>query len=397
MLNASMFLLFFMIVWCGGHAWIAWSLLRPLHPGSWLRRGGWLLLGASLLLVPTLFFTRHWTGIALHYSDMLSWVAYIDMSVFLVLWPMLLVRDLGWMSHRVARWLRQQVSAQPAVVPDQARRKFLANGMNAGLLGLTGGMTVAGYREARRIPQIREVTIPVPGLAAGLHDFHIVQLSDIHLGPTIKGDYLLGIVERSNELQPDLVVITGDLVDGFTSQLQEDAQPLTQLRARHGSWFVTGNHEYYWGVDDWVHLLPTLGVQVLINEHQVIRHGNARLLLAGATDYSAGFYRPGHASDPVLARQGAGVVDYSILLAHQPRSVKAALAARYDLQLSGHIHGGQFFPWNFVIGLVQPFRTGLHFVDQRLWLYVSAGTGYWGPPTRLGVPSEITSIHLQRV
>lgn len=392
-----MFLLIFLVVWSAGHAWIAWSLLRPLSPGSLLRRSGWLLLGVSLLLAPVVFFSRRWVNMDPYYGDILSWIAYIDMGIFLVLLPLLVVRDLGRLGHQLYCRLQQRIFSRNTTAPcDTERRNFLANGMNAGLIGLTGGMTVAGYREARRIAQVKPVIIPVSGLNTDLQDFHIVQLSDIHLGPTIKGDYLQGIVECCNELQPDLIVITGDLVDGLTSQLQADVAPLQQLRARYGNWFVTGNHEYYWGAADWVSLLPTLGVQVLINEHQIIRHGDAHLLLAGVTDYSAGKYLPGHASDPVMARQGAGTADYSILLAHQPRSFQAALDAGYDLQLSGHVHGGQFFPWNLLIGLVQPYNIGLHRVDRRLWLYVSAGTGYWGPPSRLGVPAEITSIRLRQ-
>lgn len=388
-----MFALFFIATWTAGHAWIAWSLLRPLPASGWLRRCGAVLLACSLLLVPLVFFTSRWYQPDPYYSDLLSWIAYTDMGVFLVLLPLLLARDtLAWL-QRTGRHLWQRKRVHASTNPE--RREFLANGMNAGLIGMTGGLAVAGYHEARRLAAVREVTIPVSGLHTDLHDFHIVQLSDIHLGPTIKGDYLRGVVERCNELEPDLVVITGDLVDGLTWQLQNDVAALAGLQAPHGSWFVTGNHEYYWGVRDWLDLLPTLGVQTLVNSHQVIRQGSARLLLAGATDYSAGRHLPGHDSDPAGARAGAGDSDYSILLAHQPRSFQAALDAGYDLQLSGHVHGGQFFPWNLLIGLVQPFNIGLHRVDQRMWLYVSAGTGYWGPPNRLGVPAEITSIRLQ--
>jgi hypothetical protein len=397
MLNASMFLLAIMVIWLGSHAWVAWSLLWPLQAGSRIRRTGGLLLLGSALFVPAVFMTRRMSLLHPHLSDVISWIAYIDMDIFMVLLPLVVVRDAARPVLWLWRRLQQSCGCGTPVRPDNPqRRSFLANSMNAGLLTLTGGMTLAGYRDARRLAPVKPVSIPAAGLHPDLHGFHIVQLSDIHLGATIKGDYLQGIVDRSNALQPDLVVITGDLVDGYTSALLDDVAPLKQLHAPYGSWFVTGNHEYYWGAADWCALLPTLGVRVLTNAHQVIRHGNARLLLAGATDFSAGAHLPAHASDPAGARRGAEGTDYSILLAHQPRSVPAALAANYDLQLSGHIHGGQFFPWNFVIGLVQPYRTGLHFVERRMWLYVSAGTGYWGPPSRLGVPSEITSIRLQR-
>jgi predicted MPP superfamily phosphohydrolase len=392
-----MFFLFFIMVWGGGHAYLAWSLLHPLRTRPRARRIGWLLLVISLCLVPLILFGR-WFGLDPALHDSIAWLAYIDMGVFLVLVPLLLVRDLGWFAVRLALRIQHKFTMNTTrQTPENVeRRHFLANSMNAGILGLTGSMAVAGYHEAQQLARVKDVRIPIAGLPDALNNFHIVQLSDVHLGPTIKGDYLQGIVDRCNQLQPDLVAITGDLVDGLTSQLQEHVMPLTGLRSRHGSWFVTGNHEYYWGADDWAGLLRTLDVHVLTNEHRIIDHNGARLLLAGATDYSAGKYLSGHASDPMLAREQARRSDVSILLAHQPRSAFAGLAAGYDLQLSGHVHGGQFFPWNLLIGLVQPYNIGLHRVGQRMWLYVSAGTGYWGPPSRLGVPAEITSIRLVR-
>ena len=392
-----MFFLVFMLVWGSGHAYLAHRLIRPLGRGSRARRIGWVVLTGSLILVPAVMLAR-WRGLDPEILDRLAWIAYLDMGLFLVLGPLLLARDIGWMFYRAVRALHHKVAGrvQTATPENMDRRQFLVNSMNAGILGMAGSMTVAGYYEARRLAQVREVTIPIAGLPDELLGFHLVQLSDIHVGPTIKKDYLQGIVERSNELNPDMVAITGDLIDGLTSTLQDQVAPLENLQSRHGSFFVTGNHEYYWGAEDWTELLRTMGIHVLNNEHQRIRHGNARLLLAGATDYKAGNYVSSHASDPQQARLNARPADVSILLAHQPRSVFAGAAAGYDLQLSGHVHGGQFFPWNMFIGLVQPYTRGLHRVNQRMWLYVSAGTGYWGPPSRLGVPSEITSIRLAR-
>jgi predicted MPP superfamily phosphohydrolase len=369
-------------------------MLRPLANGR-RRLAVWILLGCSLLLVPLVFFGR-WLGMDPEFLDWLAWPAYLDMGVFLVLVPLLLARDLGWLVFRLVRRLHHGFISRKTVPQDIDRRRFLANAMNTGILGLTGGMTVAGYHEARRLARVREVDIPIKDLPDDLQGFHIVQISDLHLGPTIKGDYLQGIVDRCNILEPDLFAITGDLVDRLTWQLQAHVAPLEQLRSRHGSYFVTGNHEYYWDAITWTDLLRTLGITVLNNTGKVIPRGSARLLLAGVTDYAAGKYVPNHASDPQQARRGTGTVDAAVLLAHQPRSAFAGAVAGYDLQLSGHIHGGQFFPWNLFIGLVEPFDIGLHRVEDRMWLYVSAGTGYWGPPSRLGVPSEITSIRLVR-
>lgn len=391
------FFLFFITVWGGGHAYIAHRLIRPLPAGSRWRPIGWSWWTVSLLTAPLVLVGR-WQGLDQALFDMLAWIAYVDMGFFLVLIPLLVTRDSGWILFRLFRKLHHKLSDRPqSITPENnARRQFLANTMNAGMLGLTGGMTIAGYNEARRLARVKVITIPVRNLPADLEGFHIVQLSDIHLGPTIKGDYLQGIVERSNELNPDMVAITGDLVDGLTNQLQKDVAPLTQLRSRHGSFFVTGNHEYYWDARTWSALLKTLGIKVLLNENRIIQHGSARLMVAGVTDYAGDKYVSDHLSDPRQARHHAERADASVLLAHQPRSAFAGEAAGYDLQLSGHVHGGQFFPWNLFINLVQPFSNGLHKLNGRMWLYVSAGTGYWGPPQRLGVPPEITSIKLRR-
>lgn len=391
------FLIFFVLVWGGGHAYIAFRLIRPLPIGSRWRPIGWTWWTVSLLIAPLMLVGRR-LGIDQALFDVLAWIAYIDMGFFLVLLPLLIVRDGGWILFSLFRKLHHKLSdGSPAITPENnARRQFLANTMNAGMLGLTGGMTIAGYTEARRLARVKKITIPIHNLPTDLEDFHIVQLSDIHIGPTIKGDYLQGIVERSNELNPDMVAITGDLVDGLTNQLQEDVTPLKQLRSRHGSFFVTGNHEYYWDARAWSGLLKMLGIEVLLNENRIIKHGSAHLMVAGITDYASEKYVPEHLSDPQQARHHARPVDASVLLAHQPRSAFAGEAAAYDLQLSGHVHGGQFFPWNLFITLVQPFSNGLHNLNDRMWLYVNAGTGYWGPPQRLGVPPEITSIRLRR-
>jgi predicted MPP superfamily phosphohydrolase len=195
-------------------------------------------------------------------------------------------------------------------------------------------------------------------------------------------------------MQADMIAVTGDLVDGSVRQLAEHTQSMSRLSARHGVYFVTGNHEYYSGVSGWIAELRRLGVQVLINEHVVLRHEGAEIVVAGVTDYSAHHYDPSHKSDPAAAIAGAPLdAAVRVLLAHQPRSAFAAAPAGFHLQLSGHTHGGQFFPWNFFVRLQQPFTAGLHRLGS-LWIYVSRGTGYWGPPKRLFAPSEITQLRL---
>jgi predicted MPP superfamily phosphohydrolase len=197
-----------------------------------------------------------------------------------------------------------------------------------------------------------------------------------------------------NRLEPDLVAITGDLVDGSVPELRSHVAPLARLSSKHGSFFVTGNHEYYSGVLPWLVELKRLGIKVLHNEHVVIERGGAQLVLAGVPDYNAGHFDESHRSDPQQALAGAPQnAGARVLLAHQPRSAPAAAEAGFDLQLSGHTHGGQFLPWNFFVRFQQPFTAGLHRLG-RMWVYVSRGTGYWGPPKRFGAPSEITELVL---
>ena len=254
--------------------------------------------------------------------------------------------------------------------------------------------TVVGFIDARRRPRVVDVKVPLQGLPPALEGFTIAQISDVHVGPTIKRDFLSGIVDIVNSLDVDVVAITGDLVDGSVEQLGPHVEPLAHLRSRHGAYFVTGNHEYYSGAPAWIAELRRLGLHVLLNEHVVLNHHGAALLLAGVTDYSAHQFDPAQRSDPQAALAGAAPdLRPRVLLAHQPRTAAAAADAGFDLQLSGHTHGGQFWPWNLFVRLQQPFTAGLDRL-ANLWIYTSRGSGYWGPPKRLGVPSEIARVQL---
>jgi hypothetical protein len=255
-------------------------------------------------------------------------------------------------------------------------------------------MTVVGLYIAKRKPRVVEVEIPVSNLPEDLRGFSIAQITDVHVGPTIKRAFVEGIVDRVNALEADIVAVTGDLVDGTVQQLAAHTAPLSRLAARHGAYFVTGNHEYYSGERAWTAELRRLGLQVLKNEHVVLRHNGSSLVLAGVTDFSAHHFDPAQTSDPIRALHGAPAdAAVRILLAHQPSTAAAAADAGFDVQISGHTHGGQYWPWNLLVGFFQPF-TGALSKLKNLWVYVSRGTGYWGPPNRFGVPSEITRIRL---
>jgi predicted MPP superfamily phosphohydrolase len=276
---------------------------------------------------------------------------------------------------------------------DPERRTALARllGGAAALLGV--GAAGTGVASAFS-PVIERVKVPLARLSPALSGLRIVQLSDVHVGATIQKEFIARIVEQVNALQPDIIAITGDLVDGSVEALREHVAPLANLKARYGVFFVTGNHEYYSGAEPWVQHLTSLGIRVLRNERVSIGDEvRGWIDLLGVDDYSARGMAPGHRHDVGKAVEGRDTGRPCVLLAHQPRSIFDAARHGVSLQLSGHTHGGQIFPWNFLVRLQQPFVAGL---DRHLdtWIYTHRGTGFWGPPMRVGASSEIAEITL---
>jgi predicted MPP superfamily phosphohydrolase len=317
-------------------------------------------------------------------GDRFAWIGLLAMGFFSSLLVLTFVRDIFLAS------LLTVDAIWPGSVPIANWRPATAAAVP--LLALLS--TAVGFFNARRRARVVNIEVPIADLPEALEGFTIVQISDIHVGPTIKSRYVDAIVDAVNRLKPDLIAVTGDVVDGTVAQLSAHTQPLSRLTARHGAYLVTGNHEYYSGANAWIAEFQRLGLHVLLNEHVVVNHDGAQAVIAGVTDYTAGHYDPAHQSDPAAALEGApGDVLIKVLLAHQPRSAEAAADAGFTLQLSGHTHGGQFFPWNFFVRLQQPFTAGLARLNG-LWVYTSRGTGYWGPPKRLGAPSEITRVKL---
>ena len=365
------FALTIMPILIGLHAYIGWRLLPALPIGMPGAVFGGLLLGLSALLIPLGMFARFFVSQPA-VADRISWAGSLVMGLFSSVLVLTLLRDLVLLAAQT-----------PSLAGATATAVLLAAAL----------LTAAGFVNARRVAQVVRIDVPLAGLLPPLAGFTIVQISDIHVGPTIKGDYVTAIVDRVNALDADLIVITGDIVDGSVLQLSAHTAPLARLRARHGTFVVTGNHEYYSGARDWMAEFQRLGLRGLMNEHVVIEHDGARMVVAGVTDYSAHLFDLAQRSDPFAALAGSPEGIPRILLAHQPRTAAAAAAAGFDLQLSGHTHGGQFWPWNLFVGLQQPFTAGLHRLD-RLRVYISRGTGYWGPPKRFGAPSEITLLRL---
>ena len=330
---------------------------------------------------------------------LLTWAGYLGVGFLSFVFSYLVIRDLVWVPLAGFKMIRARVlKPVPArsgsdQIDNPSRRGFLVNSMNYGIVATAALSTGYGIAEAKQTPQVKRIPIKIEHLPPELEGFRIVQISDIHVNPTFRRAAVEEIVAVVNTLDADIVVLTGDLVDGSVAQLGSDVAPLKQINSVSGNFFVTGNHEYYSGVIEWIEEVKRLGFTVLLNEHLVITRGRTRLLLAGVTDYRGGNFLPGHRSDPQKALNGAPPADAKILLAHQPKNIFEAAKAGYDLQISGHTHGGQFFPWNLLVGFAQPYVSGLH-THQSTRIYVSRGTGYWGPPLRVGSPSEITLIKL---
>lgn len=288
----------------------------------------------------------------------------------------------------LGRWLWQRRSASQArPLPLWLRP--------APLLLLALLCTGWGGWQATKVPEVRAIVLPIPALPAALQGLRIVQLSDLHIGVGFGRAWLEQVVARSNALKPDVIVITGDIVDGPLSQLQQSLASLGQLRARYGVFLVMGNHEYYSGFDEWLQEFRRLGITVLINEHRIVDIHGTPLLVAGITDPVASAHNS-PPPDPAQALSGRPAGVFSLLLSHQPRTAADSAAAGAQLQLSGHTHGGLLLPLQSLIALFNEGFVAGPYTLGTMQLYVHPGSALWaGLPIRLGVPSEITEVTLR--
>jgi predicted MPP superfamily phosphohydrolase len=269
---------------------------------------------------------------------------------------------------------------------------FLARTLGAVAGVASAGVVGGGMVSALGPPEVNRLSIPLRRLNPGLAGFRIAVVADIHLGPLLGRGHTERVVRMVNESRPDLVAIVGDLVDGTVDELGPAVEPLRDLVSPHGTFFVTGNHEYYSGYAPWLTELDRLGVHVLRNERTVISQAGAAFDLAGVNDVNGRSYSDSPDFDRALA--GRDTSRPVVLLAHQPVQVADAASRGVDLQLSGHTHGGQLYPFHYVVRLSQPSLSGLSKVDDT-WLYVTRGVGFWGPPVRVGAAPEISIVELR--
>jgi hypothetical protein len=261
------------------------------------------------------------------------------------------------------------------------------------VLGITAAAIAAGLRSGLAPPALRREEFAIERWPRALDGFRIVQISDIHIGPLLGREFAAALAKRVNALEPDLIAVTGDLVDGSARRLADEVAPFADLRARHGVFFVTGNHDHYSGAESWVEAVRGLGMRVLRNERVEIGAPGATFDLAGVDDHHAHFTRDGR-EDLARALAGRDPERAAVLLAHDPTTFARARAEAIDLQLSGHTHGGQIWPFAWFVRLATPYVAG-RYRDGRAQLYVSRGAGFWGPPLRLFSPAEITEIVLR--
>jgi predicted MPP superfamily phosphohydrolase len=355
----------------------------------------WVFAFLTVLVVATLVLPRVIGPVA---SSWFAWPGYIWFGLVIYLFLTLAVLELPRLALR--GWVRRKPLEATAAVdvepvpsaPAVNRRVFLARA-SAVVAGATAATTVGiGMANALGPPDLLRVPVRLRKLAPAMDGFRIAVVSDIHLGPLTGPAHTERIVRMINETSPDLVAIVGDLVDGTVDELGPAAEPLRNLVSREGTFFVTGNHEYFTGDPTaWLRELEKWGVQPLRNENTVIRRGDGAFDLAGVNDVSGRSIDDGPDFDRAL--KGRDSSRPTVLLAHQPVQVSDAAARGVDLQLSGHTHGGQLWPFHYVVGLQQGAVAGMSTVDGTQ-LYVTRGAGFWGPPVRVGAPPDITLLSL---
>lgn len=317
-------------------------------------------------------------------EDFFKRIAYFGMGYTSFLLALSAVRDLvGFILHFFLNLAAGKIPTLSSV-PDLHSIEA-----NECLLAATLLLFLIAYLNARFVIKTPEIELKIQNLPSEFQNFKIVQLSDVHLGTGPKLPQVQKIMTRALSLNPDLIALTGDIIDGAVSSIQPELSELGRLKAPFGVFFVMGNHEYYWNGPQALSAIQKIGITSLQNQSVMIHQGSSKLQISGMDDLASSQFG---GSGPIAPKRDPDA-DVSIMLAHQPQTGAKAEAAGYDLQLSGHTHGGQFFPWNWAVKFMYPVSGGLGLI-KKMQLYVSHGTGYWGPPLRLGTQCEITSLVL---
>ncbi len=374
-------------------------IILSIHYYLWLRlirdtglNGLYKDIGTYSLIAFTLSFPIALLAdriLPLKYSFPLLWLSYFWLGVMMLLFFLLFSIDI----IKIIIYIFQKLTMAGEEIANPERREFVSGLIASAastIVLISSGIGVKNYYSNA---VVKKFNVSLKGLPEALKGFKIVQISDLHLGQMMTKKILEQIVDQVNSLKPDLIAITGDLADGSTAKLLNEANPLKNLKAEKGIYFVTGNHEYYSGVENWTLAIDKMGIKVLNNENIKIRREDDYFYLAGVTDHEGKNFGRKHASDFKKALSGLENGKKKILLAHQPIAVQKASEYGTDLVLAGHTHGGQIWPFNYFVYLQQPYLKGFYDYNGTK-LYVNQGTGCWGPPVRLGSKNEITQIIL---
>jgi predicted MPP superfamily phosphohydrolase len=354
-----------------------WTLLAP--SASW---------PTAVIVVGTLLFAAAFAAMPLlmvfgHGRRHIDWAAATGDTLLGAAWVMFVWSLLGQLLHLVLL---------TAGVEDPVRSRLVAGAV----VGVVAILLTWGYAEAMRVPRVKKVDVSIARLGPGMDGLRVAVITDTHYGPINRARWSAAVVARINELGADLVCHVGDIADGTVEVRELQASPLASANAALSRVYVTGNHEYFSEAEGWLDYMESIGWVALHNRHVIVERGGDRLVVAGvddATAQSSGVR--GHRADLEAALAGADATLPVLLLAHQPKQVAQAVLAGVDLQLSGHTHGGQIWPFNFLVRLEQPVVHGLSRHADRTQLYTSRGTGFWGPPFRVFAPSEITLLTLR--
>jgi uncharacterized protein len=355
----------------------------------------WTLLGPSaslptgVMVVCTLLLALAFAAMPMlmvfgHGRRHLDWAAATGDTLLGAAWVMFVWSLLGQLLHLVLL---------AAGVEDPVRSRVIAGAV----LGVVAILLAWGYAEAMRVPRVKKVDVAIARLGPGMEGLRVAVITDTHYGPIDRARWSAAVVARVNELGADLVCHVGDIADGTVGVREVQAGPLASVKATLSRVYVTGNHEYFSEAEGWLDYMERIGWAALHNRHMIVERGGDRLVVAGVDDTTAqSSGLRGHRADLEAALAGADATLPVLLLAHQPKQVADAVVAGVDLQISGHTHGGQIWPFNFLVRLEQPVVHGLSRHGDRTQLYTSRGTGFWGPPFRVFAPSEITLLTLHR-
>lgn len=329
-----------------------------------------------------------------------SWVAGYAYTAFILLGMLTLLSDIGYL---IKRWVFR-------------RPRMWGQHWRLGLLVVTAILTIVGVHQATKVPDIHRVEIKIDHLPEALDGFTIVQLTDLHVSFMVREAWLRQVVDKTNALHPDVILLTGDMIDGFVYDRLNDVAPLAELKAAYGVYGVTGNHEYYYDAPAWVKHFRKLGITMLENQHIMLDYQHTPIKIVGVNDIAAlqfGLegadiekaltHRVSPQSSTLTSSQSSHAAEETaehittILMDHRPINARQNIAKGVDLQLSGHTHGGSVWGLTEIVKLVNNgFVSGLYAIGQQ-WLYLSNGAGLWnGFPVRLGVPSEISVIVLKK-